>query len=343
MQTLSRSSFQLSASSSPNWKPGFLLAQAAPARHRVGALEDRLDVEVEQRRGHHAERRQRRVAAPDRRLAVDDPGEVVVSRELLELGARIGDRRERRAASALEEVVELGSRLEGRSGLRRRDEERPPEVDPILEPPDRARMRRVEHVQLVGRERAPDHLRGEARPAHPEQHDVLEVGLEPVELFQPLEHPPRLVEPAEPVALVRAAPDRRVTGPDPVDELDRFQRAHDRNSSTRRSNSSGRSMLGTCATPGDRLATRVRDLGLEPLGDLQHLRPVELADEDERRHRDLGEPGRPSPRRAAGARLLRLPRARSRSRAAASRRPCGAPRDRPRRASATARRPTSAC
>src|SRR5207244_3424749 len=80
--------------------------------------------------------------------------------------------------------------------------------------------------------------------------DVVVAARKPLEFVDPLQHPPRLVEPAQPVPLVGAGPDRGVASPDAVDELDRLERAHSRNSSTSRSNSSGFSMLGTCAVPG---------------------------------------------------------------------------------------------
>ena len=50
--------------------------------------------------------------------------------------------------------------------------------------------------------------------------------VEPLQLVEALEHPGGLVEPAEPLRLVCAGPDGRVARPDPVDELDSFQRAH---------------------------------------------------------------------------------------------------------------------
>ena len=86
-------------------------------------------------------------------------------------------------------------------------------------------MGRVEHVQASDPERAADDLGAEARAAHAEQDDVVEVTLEPLELVEALEHAPGLVEPAKPVRLVAAGPDGRVAGPDPVDQLDGFERA----------------------------------------------------------------------------------------------------------------------
>src|SRR5918996_1509073 len=67
---------------------------AAPAPlghgHRLG--EQRPDVGAHERRRHHPEDGQRRVPAPDRRLAVEDGAKAALARQALELGARIGDR-----------------------------------------------------------------------------------------------------------------------------------------------------------------------------------------------------------------------------------------------------------
>ena len=99
---------------------------------------------------------------------------------MLELGARVGDRGETAAALArlLPEVVGVGTRLERRAGLRGRDEERPLEVERLLERADRPRVRRVEDVEPVDREAATQHLRGERRAAHPAQDDVVHLLLE---------------------------------------------------------------------------------------------------------------------------------------------------------------------
>src|SRR5207302_2536636 len=126
-------------------------------------------------------------------------------------------------------------------------EERALEVEPGLEPANGTGMGRVEDVEAGDAEGPAQHLGREAGAAHPEQDDVLEIAVEGLELRDPLEHAARLVEPTEPMCLVRPAPDRGIAGPDPVDELDCLERAHPRKSSTRRSNSSGRSRLGTCA------------------------------------------------------------------------------------------------
>src|SRR5439155_14433855 len=225
-----------------------LLAEPTPLRHHVGALEQRPHIEVHERRRHDPERRERRVATADRRLARDDPCEAAFPRQLLELGAGIGDRGE--SASTRKEVVELAAGLERRAGLRGRDEERAVAVELLVEAGDRARMRRVEDVEALDAERAAEDLWREARAAHPEQDGVVEVPGKRLVLVEPLEHPARLVEPPEPLRLVVPGPDSRVARPDPVNELDRFERAHERKSRTSRSNSSGRSRLGTWAAWG---------------------------------------------------------------------------------------------
>jgi hypothetical protein len=78
----------------------------------------------------------------------------------------------------------------------------------------------VQNMEVLDRERPAEDLRAEARPAHPKQDDALVLAsIEPLKLVEPLEHPVRLVEPAEPAGLVRAGPDRRIASPDAIDEL----------------------------------------------------------------------------------------------------------------------------
>jgi len=95
------------------------LGEAARLGHLRGALEQALEIDPKQRRRHHPERRQRRVAPADRRLAGEDLEEVALASKTLELGARVGDRHEELAAAAvsLPEEVEVGARLQGRPRL----------------------------------------------------------------------------------------------------------------------------------------------------------------------------------------------------------------------------------
>jgi hypothetical protein len=84
----------------------------------------------------------------------------------------------------------VAARLDRRPGLGGRQEKRALDVDALLEPPDRRRVRGVENVEALGAERPAHDLRGEARAAHPEQHELLGVdargGLH--ELVDPLAH-----------------------------------------------------------------------------------------------------------------------------------------------------------
>jgi hypothetical protein len=104
------------------------------------------------------------------------------------------------------------------------------EVDRVLDRADRGRMRRVEHVEALDAEGPTEHLGREARAPHAEQDDRIEplvgdgVG-EGLELGDTLAHATRLVEPAEPLRLVGARPERRVALPDPVDQLCAFVHA----------------------------------------------------------------------------------------------------------------------
>ena len=115
----------------PELEPGIALGEPARLRHLLGALEQPRHVDAHQRRRHHPERRERRVAAADRRLAREDGRELALARELLELGAGVGDRREQIAVppGALPEVVGVRARLERRARLRRREEQRPRQVE----------------------------------------------------------------------------------------------------------------------------------------------------------------------------------------------------------------------
>src|SRR3954447_18924989 len=89
--------------------------------------------------------------------------------------------------------------------------------------PDHRGVRRVEHVQLLLSERPLEDLGRERRTTHAEQDERVELRArllrEAGQLADPLQLPTRLVEPAEPLVLVGAGPDRRVAGPDPLDEL----------------------------------------------------------------------------------------------------------------------------
>jgi hypothetical protein len=84
-------------------------------------------------------------------------------------------------------------------------------------------MRRIENVERLLAERPPDHLGRERRAAHPEQHDCIDLIRDGVrelhEQVDVLAHAPWLIEPAEPLRLVGARPQRRVAPPDPLDDL----------------------------------------------------------------------------------------------------------------------------
>ena len=94
-----------------------------------------------------------------------------------------------------------------------------------LERADRLRVRRVEDVEPVGAEREAHHLGRERRAAHAEHDDVVDragrddLVRELEHLVELLQHPLRLVEPAEPLRLVGAGPDGRVARPDPLDDV----------------------------------------------------------------------------------------------------------------------------
>ena len=222
MQTLSRPSRQRSPSSSPSSSPGFRSPRHASAV--CSAFErSALDVDPHQRGRDDPERRERGVAAPDRRLTREDL-DPAGARLLLERRAGVRDRDELRPVAGLRpEVLEVRQRLERGPRLRRDDEHRPVEVEGLLGVPDHLRVRRVEHVQVVQAERPFQHLWCERRAAHPEQDERVEPRARRLreldDVAGPLQHALRLVEPAQPPILVGAGPDRRVASPDPLDEV----------------------------------------------------------------------------------------------------------------------------
>ena len=212
-------------------EPGIALVETACVHHLLDSQEEALEVDTHERGGDHPEDGQRRIAAADRRLPGEDAAEAALAREWLELRAGVGDRREGFAppAGALPEEVEMAARLERRAGLRRDDEQRPLGVEPVGQPPDRSRVGRVEHLEELAPERAPEHLRREARPAHAEEDDRVEAagrsGDELLQLADPLEDAQRLVQPAEPAVLVTTGPQRRVASPEALDKLRGVERS----------------------------------------------------------------------------------------------------------------------
>jgi hypothetical protein len=208
----------------PELVAGIPVARAAGLAHLLRALEELARVDAHQHRGHDPERRERRIASADRRLAGEDRAKAALAGEVLELGARIRDRAEPFAALAglLPEVVGVGARLERRAGFRGRDEERPLEVQLGLERADRPRVRRVEHVERLDAERPPQHLGSERRAAHPAQDHVVDLAVqrlrEASDVTQPLGDVQRLVEPAEPLRLVAPGPRRGIPLPNALDQ-----------------------------------------------------------------------------------------------------------------------------
>src|SRR5207247_4010775 len=204
---------------------GVALVEPAGLDHLLDAKEQALEVDADERRGNHAEDRERRVAAADRRLAGEDGAEAPLASELLERRARVGDGRKGLAAAArpLPEEVEVTARLESRPGLRGDDEERAGGIEPVRAPAYRRGMGCVEHLEELALEAAPQHLGGAARAPHAEQDDGVEVpgdaGREPLQLLHPLAHAQRLLEPTEPAVLVAPGPERRIAGPEALDQL----------------------------------------------------------------------------------------------------------------------------
>src|SRR4029079_12328243 len=96
------------------------------------------------------------------------------------------------------------------------------EVDGTLEPPDRLGVGRVEDVERLDVERPPQHLWRERGTAHAEQDTVVallgrRLGKR-VQLVDVCADGGNDVEPAQPAILARIGPERRVVGPDPLDD-----------------------------------------------------------------------------------------------------------------------------
>ena len=223
MQTLSRPSRQFSPSESPSSRPGLPSACRHAVRHLLRAVEQPRDVDAHQRGGHHPERRQRRVAAADRRLAGErrtrsfasrassssaEPGSVIAahtppfacrsspcasaSRASSPTSTRRRRACARRRSSLRGRGSPAGASCRGRGTVSR------PNVRRITsgasdEPP------------------IPSSTTSSTSPATESRELQQQVDV--------LAHAPRLVEPAEPLRLVGARPQRRVAPPDPLDDL----------------------------------------------------------------------------------------------------------------------------
>ncbi len=209
-------------------------AVGAGPRHRATGLEELAHVDARGGGGHQAEIRQHRVAAADPLVAVEDPAEPVILRDLLHVRAGIGDGDEMVAGAPLAEGIgreleeicleDVGFQRAAR--LRRHDEQRVRGIDPAGEARDLLGIGAVEHEELgpaaAMAEGLGENLRAERRAAHPEQQRVaeagaLDVGREGFELVDMREALVDDVKPGEPFRLVLAGPDRGVARPQLAD------------------------------------------------------------------------------------------------------------------------------
>ncbi len=139
---------------------------------------------TEQRGGHEAEVRQRRIPAADSRHSRKDRPKAFLLRDLLELRSGIGRQHEVTPGVGLAELLHGSMKkmllenihFERRARLRRHEEQRPPEIDRALNRTDLSGIGRIDDVQSRIPVRAADdrahHFGREARAAHAEQHDV---------------------------------------------------------------------------------------------------------------------------------------------------------------------------
>ena len=218
MQILSRPSLPAVPELEPELEPGLSCSARQACGHLSRPRADAVDVGADQRGRDEPEGRERRVAAADRRLAVEDRVEASLLRERLELGTGIGDDGELLGVLARPSSQKC-SRCERVSSVVPDLEEATKKVRPTSIDSCRRRIALgcvVSRTWKLARlEAASEDLRREARSAHPEQDVVLVLadrGGGQVEL------PERLVQPTEPLILVRAGPDGGVARPDPLDE-----------------------------------------------------------------------------------------------------------------------------
>src|SRR6058998_1841353 len=93
-------------------------------------------------------------------------------------------------------------------------------------------MRGVENVEQLALECSPENLGSQARAAHAKEHDAVDLAHqargEILEVPDPLAHPQRLVQPAEPPVFVSPGPERPIPPPETFDQLGGVERGHSR-------------------------------------------------------------------------------------------------------------------
>ena len=222
MTTLSRPSCQARAEREPEREAGVAVRDAAGVQHLLGAVEQPADVDAHQR----GRARARTATAPSSgRRSSAHPRTTRSPRacaELFERGAGIGDH-DRRACRRAPRRSRSGDRV---SSV-------PPDFDEttksVRSRSSESASRRIAFGCVVSRtwKRSRSNARRSTSgarldpPIPSRTTSSTSVGGlgQLAQLVEPLAHPQRLVEPAEPLRLVRAGPDGRVALPDPLDEL----------------------------------------------------------------------------------------------------------------------------
>ncbi len=185
----------------------------------AGAVEHRPDVDAREHGGHQAERRQRRVAAADVATPVCDARPAVPARALLERRAGIRDRDEARAVAAGLGPERVGEAvgLDRRARLRRDGEQRA--ID--RHGAHGVGIGRIEHVQPVAVMELADHERSEARAAHAAENGALVARAQRprpgLQLGKPALRLADGIDPAQPLVLAGARPERGVAREQPRD------------------------------------------------------------------------------------------------------------------------------
>ena len=149
-------------------------------RHLLGMLDQRSDLEPEQRGGNQPEVAERAVAAPDVGGVDEGPPEAFLPGTLLQRRLGVGDGDEVRAVFHLAaEVPVEGIDFGGAAALRADQEERPAQIEPPCGRAHRVGSGGIEHAQIEAAfalaEHARDHVGRERGPAHAQQQAVLEL------------------------------------------------------------------------------------------------------------------------------------------------------------------------
>ena len=143
----------------------------------AGAAQQFGDVDAEQRARHDAEVGKRRIAPAEVGIGAKHPAEVLLGRQVVQLGARVGHHGELLGPSdPIPEEVEMAAGLERAAGFGGEDEEGSVGRQLLGVAMDGAGVARVQHPEIeparADPERVAQHLRKQARSAHAAPQDM---------------------------------------------------------------------------------------------------------------------------------------------------------------------------